>query len=76
MECFCQEPLENYFGQQRSAGGWKDNPTIHNIGYNDNTFCNQNVYWPIAGNVNIGNVVDVANEPIPRQKRAKRQFCQ
>ena len=25
---FCQDPLENYFGQQRSCGGWSQNPTI------------------------------------------------
>ena len=25
---FCQDLLENYFGQQRSCGGWSQNPTI------------------------------------------------
>ena len=33
-ERFCQDPLENYFGQQRSRGRRSDNPsvkeTIHN----------------------------------------------
>lgn len=27
-ECFSQDPLENYFGQQRSRGGWCQNPTV------------------------------------------------
>ena len=26
--CFSQDPLENYFGQQRSRGGWCQNPTV------------------------------------------------
>ncbi len=25
---FCQDPLENYFGQQRSCGEWNQNPTV------------------------------------------------
>ena len=25
---FSQDPLENYFGQQRSSGGWCQNPTV------------------------------------------------
>lgn len=35
-ERFSQDPLENYFGQQRARGGRSDNPTIqrtlHNVG--------------------------------------------
>lgn len=27
-ETFTQDPLENYFGQLRSRGGWCDNPTV------------------------------------------------
>lgn len=27
-ERFSQDPIENYFGQQRSCGGWSQNPTI------------------------------------------------
>ena len=32
-ERFCQDPLENYFGRQRSMGARKDNPSIRNFGY-------------------------------------------
>ena len=71
-ERFCQDPFENCFGYQRSAGAQKDNPIIHDVGYNDNTIHSQKVYRPIAGNVNIGPVVDFTNEPIPCRKRAKR----
>ena len=27
-EHFSQDPIENYFGQQRSQGGWSQNPTV------------------------------------------------
>lgn len=27
-ECFSQDPLENYFGQQRARGGRCENPTV------------------------------------------------
>ena len=36
-ERFCQDPLENYFGNQRSMGRRSDNPDIQQFGYNDNT---------------------------------------
>ena len=32
-ERFCQDPLENYFGRQRSMGARKDNPSIRDFGY-------------------------------------------
>lgn len=49
-ERFCQDPLENYFGRQRSMGRRKDNPTIRDFGFNDNTIRNQKIFYPIAGN--------------------------
>ena len=50
-EHFCQDPLENYFGHQRSLGARKDNPSLRDFGFNDNTIRNQKVFRPIAGNV-------------------------
>ena len=47
-ERFCQDPLENYFGRQRSIGSRKDNLTVRDVGYNDNTIRNQKVFRPIA----------------------------
>ena len=41
-ERFCQDPLENYFGRQRSMGHRKDNPSLRDFGYNDNTIRTQN----------------------------------
>ena len=49
---FCQDPLENYFGKQRSSAARKDNPSLYDFEYNNNTIRNQKVFKPIAtGNV-------------------------
>ena len=48
-EKFCQDPLENYFGRQRSMGARKDNPSVRDFGYNDNSIRNQKIFRPIQG---------------------------
>ena len=45
FECFCQDDLENYFGHRR------DNHTVRDAGYNDNTIKSQYSVRLIAGNV-------------------------
>ena len=50
-ERFSQDPLENYFGRQRSIGGRKDNPAVPDFGYSDNSIRNRKFFRPIAGNV-------------------------
>ena len=50
-ERFCQDPLENYFGRQRSLGVRKDNLSSRDFGYSDNSIRNQHIFKPIAGNV-------------------------
>ena len=50
-ERFCKDPLENYFGHQRSLGARKDNPSVRDFGINDNAIRNQKVFQPIASNV-------------------------
>ena len=39
-ERFCQDPLENWFGRQRSLGSRKDNPSMADFRYN-NAITNQ-----------------------------------
>ena len=73
-ERFCQDPLETYFGRQRAMGSRKDNPSLRDIGYHDNTIRNQKVFRPIAG----GNVVDeahveICNDPLPCRKKPRRE---
>ena len=49
-ERFCQDPLENYFGRQRSMGRRRDNPNLRTFGYQDNTIRTSKVFRPISGN--------------------------
>ena len=73
-ERFCQDPLENYFGKQRSSGARKDNPSLYDFGYNDNTIRNQNVFKPIAtGNVRDKHInFEIDTEPVPCRKKYKQ----
>ena len=43
-ESFCQDPLKNYFGQQRAIGARKNNPSIRDFGFNDNSIRNQKIF--------------------------------
>ena len=73
-ERFCQDPLENYFGQQRATGARKDNPSLRDFGFNDNSIRNQKIFRPIAENVcgqDIG-MVDFTNEVLPCRKKPKK----
>ena len=73
-ETFCQDPLENYFGRQRSMGYRKSNLRIADFGYNDNTIRNQKIFRPLAaGNVADQAVVEISNEPLPSRKKPRRQ---
>ena len=36
-ERFCQDPLEQYFGNQWKMDRRNDSPDLHEYGYNDNT---------------------------------------
>ena len=51
-EKFCQDPLEEYFGHQRSRGRYSDNPDVHTFGYNDLMIATQRNIAPVVrGNV-------------------------
>ena len=50
-ERFCQDDFENYFGCQHAIGHRRDNPTVRDARYNDNTIKSQYSVRPIAGNV-------------------------
>ena len=69
-ERFCQDDLENYFGRQLAIGHRRDNPTVRDAGYNDNTIKSQYSVWPIAGNVRANlhkfNIID--ETPLPNEK--------
>ena len=69
-ERFSQDPLENYFGKQRSSGAREDNPPLYDFGYNDNTIRNQKVFQPIAtSNVRDEHInFEIDKEPVPCRK--------
>ena len=52
----CQDPLENWFGRERTLGSRKDNPSMVDVRYNNNAIRNKKHFKPIAN----GNVVEVA----------------
>ena len=53
-KCFCQDPLENWFGGQRSLGSRKNNPSMVDSEYKNNAIRNQKHFKTIAN----GNVAD------------------
>ena len=73
-ERFCQDDLENYFGRQRAIGSRKDNPSVKDVGYNDNTIKSQFSIRPIAGNVHgNGNKFNIIDEtPLPKRKKLQQ----
>ena len=69
-ERFCQDPLENYFGHQRSIGTRKANPSVRDVGYNDNGIRNQKTFRPIQGGNAAENInFEINDEPVPCRKR-------
>ena len=75
-ERFCQDTLENYFGQQRAVGAWKDNPSVHDFRFNNNSIRNEKIFWPIAGNVcgQDNGMVDFTNEALACHKKPKKDW--
>lgn len=71
-ERFCQDDLENYFGRQRAIGRRRDNPTVRDVGYNDNTIKTQYSVRPIAGNVRGQDKFNLIDDtPLPKRKKTQ-----
>ena len=73
-ERFCQDVLEEYFGNQRKLGNRNDNPDIHQFGYNANTLRIQRNISCTSGNTkgrydNKRSWEDVSYDTIPKRKR-------
>ena len=70
-ERFCQDDLENYFGRQRAIGSRRDNSTVRDVGYIDNTIKTQFSVRSIAGNVRgqSHNFNKINNTPLPKRKK-------
>ena len=75
---FCQDPLENYFGRQRSMGRRRDNPNFQQFGYQGNTIRASKIFRPItSGNSQKEEQqkFEISTEaiPCPQQKRKLEQ---
>ena len=72
-EHFCQDPLENYFGRQRSLGRRSDNPSVRQFGYQDNTIRTTKTFKPIQGRNSRDNSQSlISTEAIPSRSRSSR----
>ena len=73
-ERFCQDPVEEYFGNQRKFGRRCDNPDLRTFGYNDNTIRIQKTY---LARVEIQEVdiydkrkswIEITHDKLPKRK--------
>lgn len=73
-ERFCQDPLENYFGRQRSMGRRRDNPNLRTFGYQDNTIRTSKQFRPISGNSRKDEEqnFEINNEPVLSRKNKRK----
>lgn len=76
-ERFCQDALEEYFGNQRKLGKRCDNPDIRMFGYNENNLRIQHSVSIQSGNTKGRKdkrraCENVSNDPVP--KRSKKLF--
>ena len=78
-ERFSQDPLEQFFGMQRSHGGRCDNPTVRDFVYNTTSLRLQGSLAkdPIRGNCRRrplseeGDIVD--DTPLPKRKCTRKK---
>lgn len=76
-ERFCQDPVEEYFGNQRKLGRRNDNPDVYSFGYNDNSIRIQRTVSCQSGNTRGRKDkrrawVNVTNDPLPARKKPKK----
>lgn len=73
-ERFCQDPLEEYFRNQRKLGRRNDNPNMKMFGYNNNTIRVQRSVSCQSGNTRgrkdrDRSWVNVSDDPVPMRKK-------
>ena len=78
-ERISQDPLENYFGQQRARGGRNDNPSIQQCIHNAAALRVQKslALNPVRGNCSrkrqlFQDPPQIDNTPLPKRKRSKK----
>ena len=75
QNAFVRDPLENWFGRQRSLGSRKDNPSIASMtgfGYSDSPIRKQTNFKPVVnGNFADSSMIALTNKPLPCWKPKK-----
>ena len=77
-ERFCQDPVEEYFGNQRKLGRRCDNPDLAQFGYNDNTIRIQRNVSYTSGNTRgkydtKRSWEEISNKVVPKRKFKNQQ---
>ena len=72
-ERFCQDPVEEYFGNQRKLGRRCDNPNLHVLGYNTNVLHIQRSVSCTSGNTEGRRDKSKAWENVVEDKLLKRK---
>ena len=70
---FCQDPLEEYFGNQHKIGGRSENPDIFQFGYNAKTIRIQHDVLHSSGNTHgrydrKRSWENITNDAVPKRK--------
>ena len=78
-ERFSQDPIEQYFGNQKQLGRRSDNPGLQMFGYNDNMTRIQKVISCTSGNTRgryskRKNWTNITNIPLPKRKNKGKMF--
>ena len=74
-ERFCQDPVEEYFGNQRKLGRRSDNPDMFTFGYNTNTLQIQREVSLTSGNTRGRKDKGKAWENVSEDAVPKRKPC-
>ena len=81
-ERFSQDPIENYFGQQRARGGRNENPTLQQCIDNSAALRIQKsqALNPVRGNCSrkrklFEDPPQIDNTPLPKHKKVKTIAC-
>lgn len=72
-ERFCQDQVEEYFGNQRKLGRRCDNPDLHVFGYNTNVLHIQRSVSCTSGNTKGRRDKSKASENVVEDKLPKRK---
>ncbi|KAJ8028143.1 hypothetical protein HOLleu_30295 [Holothuria leucospilota] len=71
-----QDPIEEFFGKQRAAGGHRDHPTLEQFGHAfvRNSTAGGLLRGPARGNVRSRDepLQSKNQEPLPKRKKVKR----